>query len=233
MERNKAQKIRVFVFDPATNLPAPGLTLGDFTCEVSKNNATPVAITDQSPTEAQDGYYLFDLTADETNADYVATYPAYPDHVCIVDGPMSTINNVTHINDQQITSGLVRINIIDNSYLRKGVLYLVEGDTYSEAAGTEIAFESPLFPNLFDSGIEKITLSIWDTSNDVLALGPIEGSVTEIDRVFFEYDDLPVDPTSETQEYEYDLKIHYTGNGHITKFRDVCDIKPSYLEIGS
>lgn len=67
-----SQKVTVFAFDATTNLPKTG-DAGNLTAYVSKDDGTVTVLGDTSATE-QDatnakGYYIFDLTQAETNAD--------------------------------------------------------------------------------------------------------------------------------------------------------------------
>jgi hypothetical protein len=77
LQKNVAsQKLKVFAFDSTTNAPKTG-DAANITCKVSKDYAVSAALTDTNPTEAADGggYYLFDLTQAETNADVLDFFP--------------------------------------------------------------------------------------------------------------------------------------------------------------
>src|SRR5438309_6263459 len=73
MQRNVAsQKLIVFAFDATTNLPKSG-DAANITAYVSKDYGTVTVLGDTSATEMDatnaKGYYLFDLTQGETDAD--------------------------------------------------------------------------------------------------------------------------------------------------------------------
>lgn len=73
MQKNVAsQKLIVFVFDSTTNLPKTG-DAANLTAYVSKDYGSVTVLGDTSATEMDStnakGYYLFDLTQGETNAD--------------------------------------------------------------------------------------------------------------------------------------------------------------------
>ncbi len=73
MFKNTAsQKLTVFAFDSTTNLPKTG-DAANITAYVSKDNGSVTVLGDTSATEMDStnakGYYLFDLTQAETNAD--------------------------------------------------------------------------------------------------------------------------------------------------------------------
>ena len=73
MFKNTAsQKLTVYAFDATTNLPKTG-DAANLTAYVSKDDGTVTALTDTSATE-QDatnakGYYIFDVSQSESNAD--------------------------------------------------------------------------------------------------------------------------------------------------------------------
>lgn len=75
MIRNQSnQRWRIFAFNATDSRPVLG-DAANITAKISKDASTPVALTDTNPTETEDGYYLFDLTAAETNAHNLAIYP--------------------------------------------------------------------------------------------------------------------------------------------------------------
>lgn len=68
------QKWRVFAFDATTNAPKTG-DAANITAKIALDWGAAGAVTDTNPTETEDGYYLFDLTQAETNADVLDIYP--------------------------------------------------------------------------------------------------------------------------------------------------------------
>lgn len=75
MRRNTSnQKWRVFEFNLLTGNPVIG-DAANITAKISKDFGPRVALTDVHPTEAEDGYYYFDLTAAETDADVLEIFP--------------------------------------------------------------------------------------------------------------------------------------------------------------
>ena len=75
MKKNTAgQKWRVFAFTRSTGAPVTSGAAA-ITAKLSKDYGAAVALTDTTPTETEDGYYLFDLTQAETNADDFDLYP--------------------------------------------------------------------------------------------------------------------------------------------------------------
>jgi len=75
MQKNIAsQKWRVFAFDRTTNAPLTG-NAANITAKISKDFGTANATNDTNPTEVEDGYYEFDLTQAETNANDLLILP--------------------------------------------------------------------------------------------------------------------------------------------------------------
>ena len=70
-----SQKVRVFAFDSTTNLPKSG-DGANITAYVSKDSGAVTVLTDTSATEEDatnaKGFYLFDVSQTETNADTLA-----------------------------------------------------------------------------------------------------------------------------------------------------------------
>ena len=75
MIKNTAnQKWIVFAFDATTSLPKTG-DAAQITANLRKNYGDASAITDTNPTELEDGFYAFDLSQAETNADHLLLCP--------------------------------------------------------------------------------------------------------------------------------------------------------------
>ncbi|MGR3221061.1 MAG: hypothetical protein ACUZ8H_14790, partial [Candidatus Anammoxibacter sp.] len=75
MQKNVAsQKIVVFAFNRTTNVPLTG-DAANITANIQKDFGSSAATNDVNPTELEDGFYAFDATQAETNADNVSIYP--------------------------------------------------------------------------------------------------------------------------------------------------------------
>jgi hypothetical protein len=68
------QKWRVFAFNRTTNSPVTG-DAANITAKLSIDYGSRTAVSDTNPTEAEDGYYYFDLTAAETNGNILEIFP--------------------------------------------------------------------------------------------------------------------------------------------------------------
>jgi hypothetical protein len=74
IKNTASQKWKVFAFSVTTGLPVTG-DASNITANIDKDYAGVAAVTDTNPTESEDGYYVFDLTQAETNADILDIYP--------------------------------------------------------------------------------------------------------------------------------------------------------------
>lgn len=75
LRRNVAnQKWRVFAFNITTGAAVTGDS-ANITAKIAKDWGTATATSDVNPTEIEDGYYLFDLTQAESDANVLDIYP--------------------------------------------------------------------------------------------------------------------------------------------------------------
>lgn len=94
LQKNVAsQKWRVFAFNRTNNVPLTGDAL-NITAKIGKDWAAAAATNDVNPTETEDGYYLFDLTQAETNADVMTLFPESSTSNIQVVGSPATIFTV-------------------------------------------------------------------------------------------------------------------------------------------
>ena len=135
MFKNTAsQKLTVFAFatsDHASLTAGDEVTgdSGNITCKVEQDDdGTRTAVDDTNPTETEDGQYVFDLTADETNGDKLTFYPessttgvkvvAMPSKVIYTRPPnfaelgIESDGDLTQVNDvaNQVTADAVAIS---------------------------------------------------------------------------------------------------------------------------
>lgn len=68
------QRWTVFAFDATTGLPETG-DAANITANLRLDGGAANAVDDTNPTELEDGYYIFDLTQAETNADHIIICP--------------------------------------------------------------------------------------------------------------------------------------------------------------
>lgn len=116
LQKNVAsQKWRVFAFNTTTGVAVTG-DAANITAKIAKDWGTATASNDTNPTEVEDGYYLFDLTQAESNADVLDFYPESSTANVQVIGTPGTIFNVAE-NFQALgieTDGdLTKVNTLD------------------------------------------------------------------------------------------------------------------------
>lgn len=74
MQKNQAGKWVVFAFDRTTNIPKTG-DAANITANIRIDGGAANPVDDLHPTELEDGYYVFDITAAEFNGDYILISP--------------------------------------------------------------------------------------------------------------------------------------------------------------
>ena len=121
-------KIRVFAFSTATSLPVTGDAI-NITTKWAKDYGTPTALTDTNPTEAEDGFYYFDLSAGERNVAVIGE--AFPSSsspgVQVIGVPGAfMIGNTAEILTVLQSGKAVQVP----SPNVRGNLVLTQGDTY-------------------------------------------------------------------------------------------------------
>ena len=92
MKKNTAgQKITVFAFNTTTAVPVTG-DASNITANLSKDDGTPAAIADANPVEVAGGFYSFDVTQAETNADKLLVIASsITGNVEVIGSPSSVI----------------------------------------------------------------------------------------------------------------------------------------------
>lgn len=143
MRKNVAsQKWRVYAFNTTTNAAVTG-DAGNITAKLSKNGAALAALGDVNPVELESGFYEFDLTQGETNADDLMLVPvSSTSNVAVVAAParIATVPNFFQELGIASDGDLVKVNALDghtvqtgDSFNRLGVPVAVDGGAASFA----------------------------------------------------------------------------------------------------
>jgi hypothetical protein len=137
MIRNASgQKWRVLAYNVTTGSRVTG-DAANITANIRKDFGARVATNDVNPTETEDGYYDFDLTASETNADTVDLFPeSSTPNVLVVPVPASynpispSSGPLTVIGSGIVGTTLaeIPISVVDYSIGPKVKLYLRNTD---------------------------------------------------------------------------------------------------------
>lgn len=112
LQKNTAdQKWTVFAFDRTDNTPKEG-DAAQITGKISKDWGSATAITDTNPTEIEDGYYVFDLTQEETNADILLILPeSSTSNIQVIGLPGTRSTIPIGFSDLNIGEGIVEANV--------------------------------------------------------------------------------------------------------------------------
>lgn len=182
LQKNVAsQKWRVFAFNITTGTAVTGDS-ANITGKIDKDWAGQTAITDTNPTETEDGYYLFDLTQAETNADALDIYPESSTGSVQVIGTPGTIYTVPAAFSDNPMRGtdsalLAAITIQKNSaYSNFPFEMVLTTDGRTPATGLTVTGERSIDGGAYaavsgaitevGSGTYKINLLAADTNGD-------------------------------------------------------------------
>lgn len=116
MEKNKAGKWVVFAYGSPTHATLAGKPItGDaanITANVRIDGGAANAVDDTNPTELEDGYYVFDITAAESNGTNIVICPASSTaHVIVIGVPGATWTTPGNFNDLSITDTTGRVDL--------------------------------------------------------------------------------------------------------------------------
>lgn len=109
------QKWRVYAFDRTDNTSKTG-DAANITAKIAKDDGTATALGDTNPTETEDGFYLFDLTQAETNADKLSLYPeSSTADIQVVGSPAEVFTVPDNFQELGIESDgdLTKVNTVD------------------------------------------------------------------------------------------------------------------------
>lgn len=100
LQKNVAsQKWRVFAFDVTTGVAKTG-DAAQITAKIDKDWAGAGATNDVNPTETEDGYYNFNLTQAETNADALDLFPeSSTSNIAVIGVPGSQSTRIIQTGD--------------------------------------------------------------------------------------------------------------------------------------
>ncbi len=132
MFKNTAsQKWIVFAFDETDNSAKTG-DAAQITANIRIDGGGANAVDDTNPTELEGGYYVFDITAAETNGDYVLICPASStSDIQVIGCPAAVFTRPPYFNALSIESDgdLTQVNTLDGHTVQTGDSYaIVNGD---------------------------------------------------------------------------------------------------------
>ena len=146
MIRNTTGTLKVFAFNSTTGAPTTG-DAANITCKVSLDGSAAVALADTNPAEMEDGFYLFAVTAAESNGVTADFFPesstggvqvicSEHNRYLLPQGGVATLSN-----QSTIISSLSGISVtVVSPVTDTGALVLFNGRTYGGSAHAAIAF---------------------------------------------------------------------------------------------
>ena len=183
-----SQKWVVFAFNTTDGTPQSS-DEGQITAKIAKDGAAAAATNDVNPTEIEDGYYAFDLTQAETNADTIHLLPEsassniqvigvpgviftdpqyFPDMGIESDGDLTKVNQLA---DAAIGAATFASGAIDAAAIGTGAIDAdaIAGDAITAAAiaadaitAAKIAADAIGASEMADDGSVQIAAAVWD-----------------------------------------------------------------------
>lgn len=179
-KNTSGQKIRVFAFNQTTSAPVTG-DGANITCKVSLNNDIPVNLTDVNPVEVEDGFYLFDLTQEETNADVLDFYPESSTANVTVIVPN---HNRQTIRYSSVSSGSPGSGMDSMLVILRSIIQDLDGSIYSDESLSRLLITSALiiqrevsFDTSYTVDIMNISITPDPTDNSFILLVAYKASL--------------------------------------------------------
>lgn len=146
MLRNSTNTLKVFAFNHNTAHPQTG-DAANITCKVSLDGAAAVTLADTNPTEMEDGYYLFNVTAAESNGVTADFFPeSSTSNVQVIccehnryllpQGGVATLNNQGTIISALSAGSITVVSPVSKDF----TVTLFEGMTYNGIAHERLTF---------------------------------------------------------------------------------------------
>jgi hypothetical protein len=115
MEKNRNNKWTVFAYGgpghASVGLPITGIA-ANITANIRIDGLGPNAIDDVNPTELEEGYYVFDITAAESNGDLLTLIPSSNIPFVIVLGvPGAMWTRPANFNDFSVDATTGRVDV--------------------------------------------------------------------------------------------------------------------------
>lgn len=115
MEKNTAGKWIVFAYGLPSHASAGQPITGDaanITANIRIDGGAANAVDDTNPTELEDGYYVFDIAAAETNGDNLVICPASSTaNVQVIGVPGAVWTRPANFNDLSVTATTGRVDL--------------------------------------------------------------------------------------------------------------------------
>jgi hypothetical protein len=158
LKNTENQKWIVFAFDSTTGLAKTG-DAAQITANLRKDYGDAAALTDTNPTELEDGFYSFDLSQAETNADHLLICPVSSTSNIVVIGCPSVI--FTEPTGRKYPATLAAADVSGN--IPVDVTAIQSGLATSDNQATIINNQGTI-----NSNISGIPAAVWAVSTRTL-----------------------------------------------------------------
>lgn len=176
-----SQKLIVFAFDATTNLPKTG-DAGNITAYVSKDYGSVTVLGDTSATEMDStnakGYYLFDLTQGETNADCLMfSAKSSTANIVVIGVPAVVFTDPPNYTAAAIdSSGRVQVQVGTSA----GQINSSSGKVPATIAAGDLANNSVTAAAIADGAIDRATFAADTGLQTIRSNTAVAGSSTSI-----------------------------------------------------
>lgn len=185
MFRNTTGTLKVFAFNATTGAPTKS-DAANITCKVSLDGAAAVALADTNPTEMEDGYYLFNVTAAESNGVTADFFPESSTNnvqvICsehnrylLPQGGVATLDNQNTIISAVSGAAVTLVSPVTDT----GNLVLFNGRTYGGSAHSAIQF-TVAKNYAAATGVELVLFTLGDPTDELQTIAATVASSTSI-----------------------------------------------------
>ena len=185
MFRNTTGTLKVFAFNATTGAPTKS-DAANITCKVSLDGAAAVALADTNPTEMEDGFYLFAVTAAESNGVTADFFPESSTNnvqvICsehnrylLPQGGVATLDNQNTIISAVSGAAVTLVSPVTDT----GNLVLFNGRTYGGSAHSAIQF-TVAKNYAAATGVELVLFTLGDPTDELQTIAATVASSTSI-----------------------------------------------------
>jgi RNase P/RNase MRP subunit p29 len=185
-------KVRVFAFDRATSAPVTGGAAA-ITANWSRDYGARVALTDTNPTEAEDGFYYFDLTTDERDVSIVGEVfpvsstpgvqvigvPAFYEGANAKGGSVSILPAVGIVADR--SPGVTLSPVVGETISQSITLYQTDGTTPVDVSAKTLAIVFETLQGLDVAVVSSGSITISGIDGNVVTFA-YPAIVTSLER---------------------------------------------------
>ena len=205
MQKNiTGQKWRVFAFNRTDNTPVTG-DAANITAKLSKDWGAKTATGDTNPTETEDGYYEFDITQAESNANNLDLYPesstADVQVIGVPGGQVTTPPNYSALGIES-DGDLTKVNLCDSNTDMRGTDNASTFDSTTDeidigkVKGVGVAnvddFKADVSALALEATSQEILDQVTGTGNRVITINVKDDSANNLQDVLVRIDKASV-----------------------------------------